>query len=80
MSSTKSQNTRKAELQAAAELNGFETWSGMNTFIKNTGEPCIVRDVDQLAEMIANSATALPMKEQEILIIAQIIRAHMKGE
>lgn len=26
---------RKAELQAAAELNGFETWSGMMTFIKN---------------------------------------------
>lgn len=26
---------RKAELQAAAELNGFETWSGMMTYIKN---------------------------------------------
>ena len=26
---------RKSELQAAAELNGFETWSGMMTFIKN---------------------------------------------
>lgn len=26
---------RKAELQAAAELNGFETWSGMLTYIKN---------------------------------------------
>ena len=26
---------RKAEMQAAAELNGFETWSGMMTYIKN---------------------------------------------
>ena len=26
---------RKAEMQEAAELNGFETWSGMMTFIKN---------------------------------------------
>lgn len=26
---------RKSELQAAAELNGFETWSGMMTYIKN---------------------------------------------
>jgi hypothetical protein len=26
---------RKAELQAAAELNGFETWSSMMTYIKN---------------------------------------------
>ena len=26
---------RKAELQAAARLNGFETWSGMMTYIKN---------------------------------------------
>lgn len=26
---------RKAQLQAAAELNGFETWSGMMTYIKN---------------------------------------------
>ena len=26
---------RKAELQAAAELNGFEPWSGMMTYIKN---------------------------------------------
>ena len=26
---------RKAELQAAAALNVFETWSGMMTFIKN---------------------------------------------
>ena len=26
---------RKAELQAAAGLNGFETWSGMMTYIKN---------------------------------------------
>lgn len=26
---------RKSEMQAAAELNGFETWSGMMTYIKN---------------------------------------------
>ena len=26
---------RKAEMQAAAALNGFETWSGMMTYIKN---------------------------------------------
>ena len=26
---------RKAEMQAAAQLNGFETWSGMMTYIKN---------------------------------------------
>lgn len=26
---------RKAEMQAAARLNGFETWSGMMTYIKN---------------------------------------------
>jgi hypothetical protein len=26
---------RKAELQAAAKLNGFETWSSMMTYIKN---------------------------------------------
>ena len=26
---------RKAELQAAAVLNGFATWSGMMTYIKN---------------------------------------------
>ena len=26
---------RKAEMQAAAEMNGFETWSGMMTYIKN---------------------------------------------
>lgn len=26
---------RKEEMQAAAELNGFETWSGMMTYIKN---------------------------------------------
>lgn len=26
---------RKFEMQAAAELNGFETWSGMMTYIKN---------------------------------------------
>ncbi len=26
---------RKAELQEAAKLNGFETWSAMLTYIKN---------------------------------------------
>lgn len=26
---------RKTEMQAAAALNGFETWSGMMTYIKN---------------------------------------------
>lgn len=26
---------RKSEMQAAAALNGFETWSGMMTYIKN---------------------------------------------
>ena len=26
---------RKAELQTAAELNGFATWSGMMTYVKN---------------------------------------------
>lgn len=39
-------NKRKAELQLAAELNGFETWSGMMTFIKNSalrGERVIKR-------------------------------------
>lgn len=37
---------RKAELQAAARLNGFETWSGMMTYIKNQallGRKVVVR-------------------------------------
>ena len=29
------QDKRKADMQAAAILNGFETWSAMMTFIKN---------------------------------------------
>lgn len=29
------QDKRKAEMQTAAKLNGFETWSGMMTYIKN---------------------------------------------
>ncbi len=33
--STRRSDKRKAEMQAAAVLNGFETWSGMMTFIKN---------------------------------------------
>jgi hypothetical protein len=32
---TERSNKRKAEMQAAAELNGFLTWSGMMTYIKN---------------------------------------------
>ena len=33
--STRRSDKRKAEMQASAILNGFETWSGMMTFIKN---------------------------------------------
>ena len=33
--STKRSDKRKAEMQSAAVLNGFETWSGMMTYIKN---------------------------------------------
>jgi hypothetical protein len=34
-SSTERSNKRKAEMQAAAILNGFQNWSAMMTHIKN---------------------------------------------